>query len=169
MPIIKAPTLLRRAAANLYELALLFGIACITSFLWVIAFQLTGNQAPIWLLQIVIFFTFGFYFSYSWQKSGQTLAQKTWRIKVVNTNQQLPNAKQAWLRYMTSYLGLLPALFLITEFTHNHQENIKNTLFISLFFSLNWLALLGTSLTNTERQTLHERFSNTRSILTPPN
>lgn len=167
MPTIKTPNLLRRTVSSLYELALLSGIACTLSFLWFVGFQLTGSQLPIWILQAIIFFAFGFYFTYSWQNSGQTLAQKTWRIKVINTNQQLPNAKQAWLRYIASYVGILPSLLLIYIHTsHNKQENItNNTLFIIIFVALNWISLLGTALMNIKQQALHERLSNTRSIL----
>ncbi|MGL4767580.1 MAG: RDD family protein [Formosimonas sp.] len=155
-----APTFIRRLSASFYEFALLFGIYFITGLLVQALCGLLGQTAPRWLMQLVIFVAFGLYFSHSWQKAGQTLAQRTWRIKVLNSHNQLPNAQQAWLRYIAAYLGLLPALLILEFLPHNNVHSI-------VLIALNWLTLLGTAFMSPQRRALHEVISKTRSVYLP--
>lgn len=160
----QAPSIMRRLGASLYEFTLLFGIYFITGALVQVLYQLVGQVAPTWAIQFVIFIAFGLYFSHSWQKAGQTLAQRTWHIKVLNSTGQLPTAVQAWLRYGLAYLGVLPALLL--TFAHFSRDNLSGFFAQTIILIIiNWLALLGTSFMNPQRRALHEVISGTRSVL----
>jgi uncharacterized RDD family membrane protein YckC len=48
----------------------------------------------------------GIYFTLFWRK-GQTLAMKTWGIKLVSANGKPPSNRQLWLRYLLACLNLL--------------------------------------------------------------
>ena len=165
-----APAILRRFAASIYEFALLFGIYFIVGGLVQVAFELVGKTAPIWVLQITIFLAFGYYFTYSWTRAGQTLAQKTWHLKITQTDgcSRVTN-KQAWLRYAFSYLNVLPALLLLLTQMHGKTSAEGDNAMVVyiqviLFMTTNCLALLGTSLMNPQRRALHEILSNSRTI-----
>jgi uncharacterized RDD family membrane protein YckC len=167
-----APSIARRLGSSIYEFTLLFGIYFVTGALIQVGFTLLGLPTSTWFLQLVIFVVFGWYFSHSWQKAGQTLAQRTWHIKVVGTSEQLPTAKQAWLRYIAAYLGVLPALLMAFTLIHRNdgssnldRSNISEFFVqIILVLLINWLALLGTAWLNPQRRALHEVISGTRSV-----
>jgi uncharacterized RDD family membrane protein YckC len=47
------------------------------------------------------------YFVASWRRSGQTLAMKTWKLRVVGANNARITLRQATLRYALAWPGLL--------------------------------------------------------------
>ncbi len=155
----------RRVWSSLYELALLFGIVFVTALMvQIILSVLHINNLPNWAHSLIFFLSMGMYFTYCWTHGGQTLAQRTWHLKVVNTDGGPVSLKQAWLRYTLSYLGILPALMIIWTQIHQHETlpsaSVIYTLTIGLVL-INWLALLGTSLSNPQRVALHEKISQT--------
>ncbi len=157
----------RRVWSSLYELALLFGINFVTALVVQIILSLLKIKLPNWGHSLVFFFAMGIYFVYCWTRAGQTLAQRTWKLKTVTLDGQKMSAARAWLRYTLSYLGLMPAFIIAwTQFhQHSHIPSAASTytLAIGLAF-INWLALLGTSLMHPEKIALHERLSKTRTI-----
>lgn len=167
-----SPSIARRLGASLYEFVLLFGIFFVTGLLLQIASTITGSNIPDWIKQWVLFCVLGIYFTYCWTHSGQTLAQKTWHIRIAsnkNSTKSAINYKQAWLRYVFAcVLGILPAL--LTIFVLRHSGNITSAgagYLYGLGFLLvlaNWLTLLGTSLMNRDRRALHEVLSGTCSV-----
>ena len=59
--------------------------------------------------QAFVFVVLGIYFTWLWSK-GQTLAMKTWRIKVVDKYGQPLTQARALLRYVWSWLWFVPPL-----------------------------------------------------------
>jgi uncharacterized RDD family membrane protein YckC len=49
----------------------------------------------------------GAYFVWCWAKTGQTLASKTWKIKLVNAQNNTLNLKQALIRYALGSASVL--------------------------------------------------------------
>lgn len=95
-----APSLGRRMAAWLYEGFLLFAIALIASLVFSVAVDMrSGMDARRWLLQGFLLVVFAVYFSYLWTR-GQTLAMKTWRIRVVDRHGRPLTQGRALLRYL---------------------------------------------------------------------
>jgi uncharacterized RDD family membrane protein YckC len=98
-----------RIAAMVYELLL------VTAVLFVAALPflyLVGSAQGGWLRHLFQFYLVGVlfaYFSAFWLRSGQTLAMKTWRIRLVNPNGAPVTLKQAALRFILALLGLLLA------------------------------------------------------------
>ena len=82
-PALETPGLLRRMACWLYEGILLFGVVFIAGYLFGALSQTKNAMDNRNALQAFIFVVFGIYFGWLWSK-GQTLAMKTWRIRVVD-------------------------------------------------------------------------------------
>jgi len=106
-----APSILRRLASMLYEFLLLFGIGFLATWL----FQLAAGTLEIggWrrhLLQLFIVAVFAIYFLWCWLRGGQTLAMKTWRIRVVAKDGHGPLAPSAALARFCYALLLVPTL-----------------------------------------------------------
>ena len=98
-----APSLRRRLASMLYEALLLFAVAFIGTWLFQFAagtFRLDEGWRR-HALQLFLLAVFAAYFLWSWLRGGQTLAMKTWRIRLVDLTPQ-----KAILRF-------LYALFLV--------------------------------------------------------
>jgi uncharacterized RDD family membrane protein YckC len=71
----------------LYESLLLFGVAFLAT--WIFQFAAGTFQIDGWrrhLLQLFVLALFAAYFLWCWLRGGQTLAMKTWRIRVVAKN-----------------------------------------------------------------------------------
>ena len=82
-----AARLTLRLAAMIYEAVLLLGVVFIVGYVLLIPLQwsypLPTTQRT--LLQIALFVVIGAYFVVCWTRTGQTLALKAWRLKVVDS------------------------------------------------------------------------------------
>lgn len=104
-----APPLKRRMACWLYEGMLLFGVVFIAGYLFSTLSQTRHALDNRHLQQAFLFTVFGIYFVWLWAK-GQTLAMKTWHIRVVDAQgHPLTQARALW-RYLLSWLWFLPPL-----------------------------------------------------------
>ena len=102
--------LARRFAAFLYEGVLLFGVVFFAGFLYSVLTRqqhaLQGRTG----LGAFLFVVLGLYFVGFWTRSGQTLAMKTWHLRVVDAAGRPLQAGRALLRYLLAWLWFLPAL-----------------------------------------------------------
>jgi len=117
-----APTpapFLTRIAAMIYELLLVLAVFFIAALPFLFL-ALAGNTQTGWrflpsagwqhfAFQLYLAGVLFAYFSAFWMRSGQTLAMKTWRIRLVNPNGKPVSLKQAALRFILALLGLLLA------------------------------------------------------------
>lgn len=103
------PSLLRRMACWLYEGMLLFGVVFIAGYLFGTLSQTRNAMDNRHALQAFLFVIFGIYFAWLWSK-GQTLAMKTWHIRVLDRAGQPLSQGRALLRYLWSWLWFLPPL-----------------------------------------------------------
>ena len=104
-----APTLPRRMACWLYEGMLMFGVVFIAGYLFSTLTQTRHGLDNRHALQAFLFLVFGIYFTWFWAK-GQTLAMKTWHIRVVDRHgRPLTQARALW-RYVLSWTWWLPPL-----------------------------------------------------------
>jgi len=103
------PALWRRMACWLYEGILLFGLVFIAGYLFDTLSQSRHALANRSLRMAFLFIVFGIYFGWFWSR-GQTLAQKTWHIRVVDTlGNPITQARACW-RYVCCWLWFLPPL-----------------------------------------------------------
>jgi uncharacterized RDD family membrane protein YckC len=103
------PPLLRRMACWLYEGMLLFGVVFIAGYLFGTLSQTKNAMDNRHALQAFLFVVFGIYFVWLWAK-GQTLAMKTWHIRVLDRSGRPLSQGRALLRYLCSWLWFLPPL-----------------------------------------------------------
>lgn len=103
------PGLWRRMACWLYEGMLLFGVVFIAGYLFSALTQTRHALDNRHVQQAFLFIVLGIYFTWFWAK-GQTLAMKTWHIRVVDTRGHPLTQPRALLRYLLSWLWFLPPL-----------------------------------------------------------
>jgi uncharacterized RDD family membrane protein YckC len=103
------PSLPRRMACWLYEGMLMFGVVFIAGYLFSALTQTRHAMDNRHELQAFLFLVFGIYFTWFWAK-GQTLAMKTWHIRVVDTQGRPISQGRALWRYVLSWLWFLPPM-----------------------------------------------------------
>jgi len=106
----RAPGGLRRLACFVYEGVLLFGVVMVAGFFFGIITQqrhaLQGQPA----LQGVLFAVLGLYFVWFWSHGGQTVAMKTWHVRLTDSSGAPVSRLRAAARYVLSWIWFLPAL-----------------------------------------------------------
>lgn len=159
-PDLMAPPLPRRLACWLYEGLLLFGVVFISGYLFGSLSQTRHGLHNRHALQAFLFVVFGIYFTWFWAK-GQTLAMKTWHIRVVDRHGEALTQWRALLRYLLSWLWFLPPLVLVAPLTLPAAE-------VSVLV-LGWVAIWAIlSRFQRQRQYWHDVLAGTRLISTAP-
>jgi uncharacterized RDD family membrane protein YckC len=153
------PSLRRRLACFAYEGVLLFGVVMIAAYLFSSLSQQRHalvNRTP---LQIYLFLVLGVYFVWFWTHGGQTLAMKTWRIRLVTNDGAALSQARALMRYIMSWLWFLPGLLVAWTTSETLQLGV-------VFCSLGAGALIyaAASFARTDRQFLHDALCRTRLV-----
>jgi uncharacterized RDD family membrane protein YckC len=156
---LQAPPLARRMACWLYEGMLMFGVVFIAGYLFSTLSQTRNALDNRHALQAFVFLVFGIYFVWLWSK-GQTLAMKTWDIRVVDRNGQAISQARALLRYLLSWLWFLPALAAVAPFKLSGPESVV----IVIGWVLVWAIL---SRFHPQQQFWHDALAGTRLVSTP--
>ncbi|TMH12952.1 MAG: RDD family protein [Betaproteobacteria bacterium] len=110
---LETPSLRRRLACFTYEGVLLFGVLVIADYLFA---SLTQQKHALQLREAGMAFLFvvlGIYFVWFWSHGGQTLAMKTWHIRVVTHDGRALSQGRAFLRYLAAWLWFLPPLAVV--------------------------------------------------------
>lgn len=102
-------------ACWLYEGVLLFGVVMLPALLFGVLTQTRHALDNRHELQLFVFGLLGLYFVYFWVK-GQTLAMKTWHIRVVDRHGQPLGWGRALARYLLAWSWFLPPLGLMAPF-----------------------------------------------------
>jgi uncharacterized RDD family membrane protein YckC len=97
----------RRFLAMLYEGLLLLAVLFVSA----LAFQGAAITSLVgWsrhLFQLYLFLIIGLYFIWCWLRGGQTLAMKTWKLKLVQVTGDPITPKQALVRYVFAWISFL--------------------------------------------------------------
>jgi uncharacterized RDD family membrane protein YckC len=121
MPL-KAPSLRRRMACWLYEGMLLFAVVFIAGWLFSTLGQMRdAMDARRPLLQAFLFVVFGIYFAWFWSR-GQTLAMKTWDLRIVDRQGRPVTQARALVRYLLSWIWFLPPLTALAPYRLSGAE-----------------------------------------------
>ena len=112
-------------------------------------------------LQYWLFLVLGIYFCWFWRHGGQTLAMKTWRIRLLTREGSALSLKQAALRYVLAWLWFLPGL---AAARYLHVQGWMLVLFPALNMALWILAIF----LDPDRQFPHDRLAGTRLVQLPP-
>ena len=90
-----------------YESLLLAGIAF---FAGLIFLGVTGTSPGEWMrhaFQVYLFLVIGLYFVGCWRRGGQTLAMKTWKLRLAGAGGARITLRQALVRYVCAWPCLL--------------------------------------------------------------
>ena len=155
-----APSLARRMACWLYEGMLMFGVVFISGYLFGTLSQTRNAMDNRHALQAFLFVVFGIYFTWFWAK-GQTLAMKTWDIRLVDSTGRPVTQPRALARYALSWLWFLPALAALAPF----QVSVGESVTIVFGWVAVWALL---SRFHPQRQFLHDAFAGTRLVTSKP-
>ncbi len=146
----------------IYEAVLLFGVVFAVSYAVLASTQWSYPLPPVprAILQTALFLAIGTYFVVCWTRTGQTLALKAWRLKVVDAQGRSPGSRRAIARYLLAWHLWLPGLLLAAVF--QLSANWTLTVF-AISFALLWIP----ALIDRERRLLHDRWTGTRIVRVP--
>ena len=155
------PGLWRRMACWLYEGMLLFAVVFVSGWLFSTLGQMRdAMDERRHLLQAFLFVVFGVYFVWFWVK-GQTLAMKTWNIRIVDRQGRPVTQGRALARYLLSWIWFLPPLAAIAPFKLSGGE--------STVLIFGWVAIWALlARFHPERQFWHDAWAGTRLITFKP-
>ncbi len=156
------PSLLRRMACFTYEGVLLFGVLMVAAYLFSSLAQQRHALSGRSLLQLYVFLILGVYFVWFWTHGGQTLAMKTWRIRLVTKDGAPLSQARALARYILSWLWFVPALLVAWGSGTQHPG------VVILILVAGVLVYASASLAEGERQFLHDSWCGTRLVSVPP-
>lgn len=155
---LKPPALLkRRLACMLYESMLVFGVVFIAGLLLDTLTQSRHALTMRHTRQFWLFLVLGAYFLYFWMRGGQTLAMKTWHIKLEAPGTASVPFSNAALRYLLAWMWFLPAMAL------NFALGLKEWEGIGVIAAGMCLWALTAKL-DKDGQFLHDKLAGTRLI-----
>ena len=137
----------------------MFGVVFIAGYLFGTLSQTRNAMDNRHALQAFLFVVFGIYFTWFWAK-GQTLAMKTWHIRLVDRRGAPVSQARALLRYVLSWLWLLPPLALVAPFSLPGGE----VAVVVFGWVLVWALL---SRFHPDRQFWHDAWAGTRLVSAP--
>jgi uncharacterized RDD family membrane protein YckC len=147
-------------ACWLYEGMLMFGVVFIAGYLFSALTQTRHALDNRHAQQAFLFIVFGIYFTWFWAK-GQTLAMKTWNIRLVDRRGQPVSQRRAFARYVLSWLWFLPALVAIAPFKLSGAE--------MAVIVMGWVAIWALlSRFHPQQQFWHDALAGTRLISSAP-
>ena len=155
------PTIKRRLSSMVYES--LLGFAVLFLPFLVFEFVTRASHTPLveHMRQALAFVVLGCYFIHQWSRDGQTLAMKTWRMKLLCKNGNAVSTRAAALRYLLSWMWILPAL-IVALVLDLHRWQALGAIFAGiLLWSL-------TAFFDKDRQFLHDKLAGTRMVQLPP-
>lgn len=159
-PVPPAAPLKNRLFCMVYEGILLFGVLFISGWLFSTLLQqrhaLTLRHAQ----QIWQFFVLGAYFCWFWTHGGQTLAMKTWRVRVIGQDGSPLGWPRAGARYLLAWLWFVPGL--AGAWLLGAQGWM-----LMLMPLLNAALWIAATRLDPGRQFLHDRIAGTRLVLAP--
>ena len=137
----------------------MFGVVFLAGYLFGTLSQTRHALNNRHALQAFLFVIFGIYFTWFWA-CGQTLAMKTWDIRLVDRHGQRLTQQRALVRYLASWAWLLPPLAALAPFRLSGAESLV----IITGWVLVWALL---SRLHPQRQFWHDAWAGTRLVSAP--
>ena len=145
-----------------YEAVLLCGIVFAVGYVLLALMQWSYPLPPKARasLQAALFVVIGAYFVVSWTRSGQTLALKSWRLKVVDVDDRAPRHSRAIARYLLAWHLWLPGLTIAGIYPLSAGWTLAA---LAVTFGL----LVIPPLIDRQRRLLHDLLTGTRVVRVP--
>lgn len=158
-PLPTAP-LKNRLFCMVYEGMLLFGVLFISGWLFSTLLQQRHALVLRHAQQAWQFIVLAAYFGWFWTHGGQTLAMKTWRVRIVTRAGQAIRWPRALVRYLLAWLWFVPGLAAASLI------NAQGWMLI-LLPALNVVLWAAAVRLDADRQFIHDRLAGTRVVLAP--
>ncbi len=149
-------------AAFLYEGVLVFGVVFATALVFgVLVHQTNAIQHRDGLIA-TCFLVMAAYFIGLWLRGGQTLAMKTWHLRVTTETGRPLTPRRALTRYLASWVWVLPSLALAKMFAAHSVPGIFAIL-------TGWIVLYAlAALLHPRRQFWHDALCGTAIVTARP-
>ena len=158
---VTVPTVKRRLISMVYESLLGFAVLFLPFLIFEVATGARHTPLIEHMRQALAFLVLGAYFIHQWSRDGQTLAMKTWRLKLVRPGHSHLSLQTAAVRYLLSWMWVLPAL-LVSLVLGLHQWQALGTVGVGILL---WAL---TAYFDKDRQFLHDKLTGTRLVQLPP-
>lgn len=149
-------------AAFVYEGVLLFGLVMAVGGIYSVLTNqrhaLQGREG----MMATQFLALALYFIWFWTHGGQTLAMRSWQVKLVSDNGMPVSLKQALARFLSAWLWFMPAWAGAWLAGWHQSKWLYGAMgvWILIYMALTWLLPQG--------QFLHDALCRTRLIDTRP-
>jgi uncharacterized RDD family membrane protein YckC len=143
----------------LYEAVLLFGVAFVAALVFDVTTQSRHALTLRYAREVWLFVVIGIYFVFFWSRSGQTLAMKTWHIRIADTERPNLPVIKAIVRYCLAWMWFLPGLAIAYQFELKNWSSIIAV----IAGATAWAA---TALFDQDSQFLHDKLAKTRLVST---
>lgn len=160
VPALPAAPLKNRLFCMVYEGMLLFGVLFISGWLFSTLLQQRHALVLRHAQQAWQFIVLGGYFGWFWTHGGQTLAMKTWRVRVVSNDGTSLRWPRALLRYVLAWLWFVPGLLAAWLL------DARGWMLV-LLPALNVALWAAAARLRADRQFLHDLLAGTRLVLAP--
>ncbi len=154
------PTIKRRVISIVYESLLALAVLFLPFLIFELAVQ--GAHTPLTehMRQCLAFLVMGAYFIHQWSREGQTLAMKTWRLKVVLPGHTHVPLRLAAYRYVLAWMWLLPGILVSYVLDLQHWQALSA-------IGIGMLAWSSTALFTGNGQFLHDKLLGTQIVQLP--
>ena len=155
--ITSTPSLKRRFMSMTYEAMLLFAVVFIADYLFD---ALTQSRHALTLRharQALLFAVLAAYFMWFWMHGGQTLAMKTWRVRLVSPHGAPLTLARALARYVLLWIFVLPTLAILAVLQVGGSIAVMAlalAIIVPPFYAL----------VDSDRQFIHDRLLGTRLV-----
>lgn len=127
-PELGIPSRWRRFGCLVYEGILLFGVVFLAGYLFDTLTQSRHALMYRHARQAWLFLILGLYFVWFWTHGGQTLAQKTWHIRVVDSQGRAIGWLRAFARYVVCYPVALSGLGFVWSWFDREGQFLQDRL-----------------------------------------
>ncbi|MBL8343615.1 MAG: RDD family protein [Rubrivivax sp.] len=145
-------------ASMLYEGVLLFGVVMLVGLVYGLLTNQRHAMEGTVGLKVSLFCALGLYFVYFWSRQGQTLAMKTWHVRLVDRDNGPPALWRATLRYLFAWMWFLPSLAALKVAGWSSGGAVA-TVLVTGALAYAWLARV-----HSDRQFLHDVLCGTRLL-----
>jgi len=152
------PGITRRLACFVYEGVLLFGVLMGAGLVYSIATNQRHALVGALGMQIFLFAVLAVYFVWFWSRQGQTLAMRTWHMRLVTVAGQAVSPVRALCRYLLAWMWFLPALAGL------HLNHLTTAAPAFATIGAGVLAYAGLAWLHPDRQFLHDAVCGTRLV-----
>lgn len=155
-----APPMWRRVLCLVYESLLQAALLMVAGFVFYPVAGLLPADVARHLQSMFLLLVMGSYFGLCWLRAGQTLAMKTWKIRLVDLAGGPIKPLSAIIRFVLCLLIYLPLAATAIWAHFQRTEALPYLIVSGVLFALAWIW----PLLDRDRQFLHDRLAGTRLI-----